>query len=104
VFDVLENNPDTITDFLPSFNGGADKIVISAAAFGGTLVEGVGVELQFAEGIPAPVGFNSQFLYNDLTGDLYFDQNGEDPDGLFLIAIVPGGQFVLTGNDFEVIA
>jgi trimeric autotransporter adhesin len=103
LFTFLEDNPDSITDFAPSFHGGADKLVISAAAFVGTLVAGAVVELQFAEGIPAPSGTNSQFLYNDLTGDLYFDQNGEDPVGVFWIATVPGGSFVLTNTDFEIV-
>jgi Ca2+-binding RTX toxin-like protein len=99
-FTVLQNLADTITDWTNDF----DVIVISAAAFGGGLVAGGAVQFKFDDGIPAPTGTGGQFLFDDTTSNLYFDQNGTGAGGLFHIAFVQGGGGVLDSDNFVVIA
>jgi Ca2+-binding RTX toxin-like protein len=99
-FTTLQNLADTITDFtVPE-----DKIVISATAFGGGLVAGAAVQLTYGNGIPAPSGTGGQFLFDDFTENLYFDQNGINAGGLFHIAVVQGGGNIIVADSFIVIA
>jgi trimeric autotransporter adhesin len=99
-FTVLQNLADTITDW----DIGIDQIDISASAFGGGLVAGGSVIFRFDNGIPAPVGTSGQFLFDDLTENLYFDRNGTGAGQLFHIATVVGGSQFLGNSDFNVIA
>jgi Ca2+-binding RTX toxin-like protein len=96
-FSVLEDLADTITDFSVA----DDQIEISASAFGGGLIAGNAVNIQF--NTLTPIGTGGQFFYDDGTAELRYDQNGTDAGGLFLIAIVLGGQFNLVAADFVII-
>ncbi len=71
------NNPnqgiDTITDFLSSQG---DKITVSAAGFGGGLAAGVAITAaQFVLGTTA-LNASNRFIYNTITGGLFFDGDG----------------------------
>ena len=71
------NNPnegiDTITDFLSSQG---DKITVSAAGFGGGLAAGVPLtSAQFVLGTAA-LNASNRFIYNTITGGLFFDGDG----------------------------
>ncbi|NCS26603.1 MAG: endo-1,3-1,4-beta-glycanase ExsH [Microcystis aeruginosa BS13-02] len=71
------NNPnegiDTITDFLSSQG---DKITVSAAGFGGGLAAGVPLtSAQFVLGTTA-LNASNRFIYNTITGGLFFDGDG----------------------------
>jgi Leucine-rich repeat (LRR) protein len=63
---------DTITDF----NVKADMLVLSAQAFGGSLVVGQTIRAEeFYIGTKA-IGAEDRFIYNRKTGDLLFDADG----------------------------
>ncbi|MCT0200330.1 hypothetical protein KQ313_11640 [Synechococcus sp. CS-1325] len=99
-FSVLQNLPDRITDW----ENANDVIAISASAFGGGLVAGGAVPFAFGNGIPATFGTNGQFLFDDISENLFFDQNGSNPGGLFHIAVVVGGGGFLGDSNFSIIA
>jgi len=64
---------DTITDFLSSQG---DKITVSAAGFGGGLAAGVAITAaQFVLGTTA-LNASNRFIYNTITGGLFFDGDG----------------------------
>ena len=64
---------DTITDFLSSQG---DKIAVSAAGFGGGLAAGVSITAaQFVLGTTA-LNASNRFIYNTITGGLFFDGDG----------------------------
>ncbi|TRU22006.1 MAG: calcium-binding protein, partial [Microcystis aeruginosa Ma_QC_B_20070730_S2] len=64
---------DTITDFLSSQG---DKIAVSAAGFGGGLAAGVAITAaQFVLGTTA-LNASNRFIYNTITGGLFFDGDG----------------------------
>jgi Ca2+-binding RTX toxin-like protein len=64
---------DTITDFLSSQG---DKITVSAAGFGGGLAAGVEITAaQFVLGTTA-LNASNRFIYNTITGGLFFDGDG----------------------------
>ncbi|WP_179049220.1 calcium-binding protein [Nostoc sp. TCL26-01] len=89
---------DIITDFTP----GADKIGVSASGFGGGLTAGVLPGLQFFVGISATTA-SQRFIYNSVTGGLFFDVDGTGAAAQQQIAsliVAPA----LTANDILVIA
>nr|NCR98883.1 hypothetical protein [Microcystis aeruginosa L311-01] len=64
---------DTITDFLSSQG---DKIALSAAGFGSGLAAGVAITAaQFVLGTTA-LNASNRFIYNTITGRLFFDGDG----------------------------
>jgi hypothetical protein len=72
-FNNLNEGIDTITDFL--FSQG-DKIAVSAAGFGGGLAAGVPLtSAQFLLGTTA-LNASNRFIYNTITGGLFFDGDG----------------------------
>ncbi|MFB2808003.1 hypothetical protein ACE1AQ_22850, partial [Microcystis sp. BLCC-F209] len=76
---------DTITDFLSSQG---DKIAVSAAGFGGGLAAGVAITAaQFVLGTTALNGSN-RFIYNTITGGLFFDGDGTGTLAAIQIAIL----------------
>jgi Ca2+-binding RTX toxin-like protein len=76
VFNNITEGIDTITDF-----GGGDRIEISASGFGGNLTANAVLDQsQFVLGSAAS-NINHRFIYNNSTGDLFFD-----PDGIGTIA------------------
>jgi len=72
-FNNLNEGLDTITDFLSSQG---DKITVSAAGFGGGLAAGVAITAaQFVLGTTA-LNASNRFIYNTITGGLFFDGDG----------------------------
>jgi Ca2+-binding RTX toxin-like protein len=71
------NTPSEGIDIITDFKGSqGDKIVISAAGFGGGLVAGASISsAQLVLGTTANQGFG-QFLYEGGTGQLFFDPDG----------------------------
>ncbi|MCZ8248770.1 Calx-beta domain-containing protein, partial [Microcystis sp. LE19-195.1E] len=78
VFNNITEGIDTITDWGV---GGGDRIEISASGFGGNLTANAVLDQsQFVLGSAAS-NINHRFIYNNSTGDLFFD-----PDGIGTIA------------------
>lgn len=89
---------DRVTDFAPS----EDKIVVSAARFGGGLTAGGAVAL-VANGAPSASGPGGQFLYDVDDGRLWFDADGQGGLGPLNFARLLNLP-VLAASDFDVIA
>jgi Ca2+-binding RTX toxin-like protein len=74
VLNAPKSGKDTITDFTV----GEDKILIAAGLYGGSLVAGralVSNQILIGTGNRA-TDANQRFVYNNSTGDLYFDGDG----------------------------
>lgn len=89
---------DTITDFV----SGVDQIEISAAGFGGGLLAGQSVSLVIGAG-PVPTINSAQLLYDNTTGDLFFDRDGTGTAAGVLVATLSGAPTLAT-SDFLVSA
>jgi Ca2+-binding RTX toxin-like protein len=88
-------------DVLPDFTHLVDDIVVSAAAFGGGLVNGGAVLVTVGA---AAVGAGvAQMVYNNATGALVWDTNGSTAGGATQFALLTGLP-VVTAADFVVIA
>lgn len=96
-FTVLAGGADQIFDFVHL----TDDIVVSAATFGGGLVAGGAVVL--TTGAAAVGAGIAQFVYNNVTGALSFDNNGATAGGSVTFANLTTLP-VLTTADFIVIA
>ncbi|MFN6305625.1 MAG: beta strand repeat-containing protein, partial [Microcystis sp.] len=97
------NNPnqgiDTITDFLSSQG---DKITVSAAGFGGGLAAGVAITAaQFLLGTTA-LNASNRFIYNTITGGLFFDGDGTGTLAAIQIATL-SSKPTLTASDILVL-
>ncbi|TRU38101.1 MAG: hypothetical protein EWV50_12355 [Microcystis aeruginosa Ma_MB_F_20061100_S20] len=97
------NNPnqgiDTITDFLSSQG---DKITVSAAGFGGGLAAGVPLtSAQFVLGTTA-LNASNRFIYNTITGGLFFDGDGTGTLAAIQIATL-SSKPTLTASDILVL-
>ena len=90
---------DTITDFLSSQG---DKITVSAAGFGGGLAAGVAITTaQFVLGTTA-LNASNRFIYNTITGGLFFDGDGTDTLAAIQIATL-SSKPTLTASDIVVL-
>ncbi|NCR66553.1 MAG: hypothetical protein GPJ15_07230, partial [Microcystis aeruginosa G11-06] len=90
---------DTITDFLSSQG---DKIAVSAAGFGGGLAAGVAITTaQFVLGTTA-LNASNRFIYNTITGGLFFDGDGTDTLAAIQIATL-SSKPTLTASDIVVL-
>jgi Ca2+-binding RTX toxin-like protein len=89
---------DTVTDFAIS----VDKIVVSAADFGGGLIAGGAVVLQ-AGSTAVASGPGGQFLYDTDDGRLWFDADGQGGAGPTYFARLRNAPSI-SAADFEVIA
>jgi VCBS repeat-containing protein len=79
--DPTASGVDDITDFV----GGTDKILVSAAGFGGGLVAGGSVSLVSGTN-PAASGASGQFLYDSDDGLLLWDSDGTGSGSAVLVA------------------
>ena len=84
---------DTIADFAV----GTDKIAVVAAGFGGELSAGELPESSFVYGSVA-TGNDQRFVFNDVSGELFFDADGSGAANQQLIATV-GGESKLSAGD-----
>ncbi|MDB9390714.1 beta strand repeat-containing protein [Microcystis aeruginosa] len=90
---------DTITDFLSSQG---DKIAVSAAGFGGGLAAGVAITAaQFVLGTTA-LNASNRFIYNTITGGLFFDGDGTGTLAAIQIATL-SSKPTLTASDILVL-
>ncbi|MCA2917463.1 MAG: hypothetical protein IM318_07045, partial [Microcystis sp. M017S1] len=90
---------DTITDFLSSQG---DKITVSAAGFGGGLAAGVAITAaQFVLGTTA-LNASNRFIYNTITGGLFFDGDGTGTLAAIQIATL-SSKPTLTASDIVVL-
>ncbi|MBD2620888.1 endo-1,3-1,4-beta-glycanase ExsH [Microcystis flos-aquae FACHB-1344] len=90
---------DTITDFLSSQG---DKITVSAAGFGGGLAAGVAITTaQFVLGTTA-LNASNRFIYNTITGGLFFDGDGTGTLAAIQIATL-SSKPTLTASDILVL-
>ncbi|MBD2439778.1 calcium-binding protein [Nostoc sp. FACHB-110] len=89
---------DIITDFAPA----SDKIAVSASGFGGGLTTGILSGLQFVVGTSATTAAQ-RFIYNSLTGGLFFDIDGNGAAGQQQIASLTLAP-TLTSTNIQVIA
>ena len=92
-------------DTIKGFVAADDTLEISAKAFGGGLAAGTALK-------PGQLALNSdglahdagdRFILNSLTGDLYFDANGDAAGARVLIATFTNGIPVLTVSDFDIV-
>jgi Ca2+-binding RTX toxin-like protein len=99
LFAALADRGDTILDV-----EAGDAIVVSAAGFGGGLVEGadLAAEQRFVAGTHATAALG-QFEWDAAHGRLYWDVDGTGATGRsLLVTLQPGA--VLTAADIHVIA
>ncbi|MCZ8192347.1 MAG: DUF4347 domain-containing protein [Microcystis sp. LE19-338.1B] len=90
---------DTITDFLSSQG---DKITVSAGGFGGGLAAGVAITAaQFLLGTTA-LNASNRFIYNTITGGLFFDGDGTGTLAAIQIATL-SSKPTLTASDILVL-
>jgi hypothetical protein len=89
-------------DLVADFVSGLDKIVVSAAGFGGGLAENGAVAL-IANGAPVALGTGGQFLYDTDDGRLWFDADGFGGSAAIQFARLGGRPAILAG-DFLVLA
>lgn len=85
-FNNRHQGGDTITDFVAA----DDQILIRAAGFGGGLVAGSAISQdQFTLGTAATDAGNP-FIYNDVSGELFFDRDGSGKQSQVLLATLTG--------------
>lgn len=95
------NCVDTITDFLP----GTDKLVFSKSAFGGLTAAAGATDLsgEYHAGSEA-ASTSDHLIYDNSTGNLYYDADGTGAIMQELIAILGNKPAALSGTDFMTIA
>ena len=84
---------DTISDFTP----GSDRILILSAAFGGELAAGTLANDNFVLGSAATNG-NQRFIFNNESGELFFDSDGNGSSEQKLLAKLDGVSGLSAGD------
>lgn len=93
-YDKLNEAGDTITDF----SAIDDQILIRGAGFGGGLTAGSPISVdQFTLGISATDG-SDRFIYNNASGELYFDRDGTGSQSQVLLATLTGAPSISNTN------
>jgi|GEM_PF-826314 NADH:ubiquinone oxidoreductase subunit E len=96
------NNLNQVGDRIIDFVAGEDKILIRAASFGGKLVACAPIfPDQFSLGMIAVDG-EVRFIYNNLSGELFFDRDGNGHQVQVLLAVLSGAP-ALSNVDIVVI-
>jgi len=101
------NNVTEGSDTIKRFQVGADKIIVSASGFGGGLVEGVLDSEKLAFGTEAELVGSGQFVFDDATGLLSWDANGQGGQQSVALATIlfqPSNAGIFTAADILVIA
>jgi len=97
---VSASSSDTIKGFVVA----DDQLEVSAAEFGGGLTAGALSGSRFVANTTGLAGdLNDRFIYNTMTGDLFFDSNGSAAGGHRLIATFTGLLPVLAASDFDIV-
>ena len=95
------NNLSEVGDQIIDFGNGDDKLVLSALGFGGGLAEGQTIrEEQFVVGATA-LDNSDRIIYNNTTGDLFFDVDGTGNTAAVKIANL-SSIFNLTATDISI--
>ncbi len=92
-FNATAERIDTISDFF----SGEDQIVLSAAGFGGGLVEGAFSTEQFYLGSTATMA-SHRLIYDFSTGELFFDIDGVGGVTQTLLAVLSSGTNLESNN------
>jgi len=95
-YSSMADRGDRIVDFTP----GEDQIRVDAAGFGGDLFPGQRVELVVSTGA-ATFNEDGAFLYNPVSGDLFFDVSGAGFSPPLLLARLEGAP-AITARDILV--
>jgi len=95
------NSPTQGIDTIADFNVTQDTINVSASGFGGGLTAGVIPSSRFVVG-SAATNSSQRFIYNNTTGALSFDVDGNGSSGAVQFASLSGG-LSLTNNDIVAI-
>lgn len=91
-FDSLNQGGDTITDFTD------ELILIRAGGFGGGLVAGKAISTeQFTLGSGA-ADASDRFIYNNTSGELFFDRDGSGKQAQVLLATLTGAPSINNSN------
>ncbi|WP_392535360.1 calcium-binding protein [Nostoc sp. C117] len=96
------SNPPEGLDIITDFTSAPDTIAVSAAGFGGGLTLGTLSSLKFFVGASA-TNATQRFIYNNLTGGLFFDVDGNGAAAQQQIASLTSAP-VVTSSDILVIA
>ncbi|MBE9139173.1 calcium-binding protein [Nodosilinea sp. LEGE 07088] len=97
-FNNLDQGGDTIVDFVAA----DDRIVIRAGGFGGGLTAGSPISAnQFVLGAGA-ADASDRFIYNNTSGELYFDRDGTGGQAQVLLATLSGAPSI-SNTDIVVI-
>jgi Ca2+-binding RTX toxin-like protein len=95
-YSLASEGQDTITDF----NVLQDTIQVSAAGFGGGLIAGESISAaQFVLGTVA-TNASQRFIFNQVTGQLYFDVDGNGSSAQTLLATLTPGLSLTEDNIF----
>ncbi|MBD2105486.1 calcium-binding protein [Nodosilinea sp. FACHB-13] len=96
-FDHLDQAGDTITDFVA-----ADDQILIRAGFGGGLNAGAAISAsQFVLGAAAADG-SDRFIYNNTSGELFFDRDGNGSHAQVLLTTL-GGAPTISNADIVVV-
>lgn len=97
IFQSPTEGSDIVTDFTP----GEDLLQIKAVNFRAGLSQGILAEEQFVLGSVAQDA-GDRFLYNQSTGELFFDADGSQEGSAVLLATL-GNQADLTAQDIQIV-
>ncbi|MBW4575053.1 MAG: calcium-binding protein [Aphanothece sp. CMT-3BRIN-NPC111] len=97
IYRRLGEGLDIITDFVP-----ADDTIIVGTSFGGGIATGTLPANKFRIG-SAAADADDRFIYNNATGDLFFDPDGTGVSGQVLVAAL-SANLAITNNDIVVVA
>ena len=92
-FNATTEGIDAISDFF----AGEDQIVLSAAGFGGGLVEGTFSTEQFYFGSTATMA-SHRLIYDSSTGELFFDVDGVGGVAQTPLAVLSSGTNLESNN------
>ena len=94
-------NSSANVDKIFDFTGGEDKLEINASAFGGGLTPGQLSASAFVLGTEA-LDADDRFIYDQTTGNLYFDADGNGAGGKVLMASLPNLDPIVA-SDFVIV-
>ena len=99
--DFVYQTSNQRNDFIVDFDSGQDRIVVSAAGFGGSLTPGEVTQSQFVLGNRA-TDSSDRFIYNTNNGKLLFDADGTGSLNTIVIATLNNNPSI-GAEDIEII-
>lgn len=106
VYNNIKEGGDTITDLIANSSSFDDSIVVSAAGFGGGLTPGAFITVAEFKLGAAATDPSDRFIYNQNTGQLFFDIDGVGGLNQQLLVKLsnPGANTNFSNTDISVIA